>query len=117
MIEVVSVFPSTTFQLQTTRSWDFLCFNEKIQRNDSVESDIIIGVIDSGIWPDSESFKDNGFGPPPKKWKGACSARDETGHGTHTASSAAGNAVKDVSFYGIAQGIARGEVPSARVAA
>ncbi|PRQ55335.1 putative cucumisin [Rosa chinensis] len=73
-----------------------------------------------------DSFKDDGFGPAPKKWKGACaggrnltcnnkiigarfyqpiqSARDEEGHGTHTASTAAGNAVKDVSFYRLAQG-------------
>ncbi|KAK9912853.1 hypothetical protein M0R45_036689 [Rubus argutus] len=129
MKEVVSVFPSTTFRPQTTRSWDFIGLDEKIQRNASIESDTIIGVIDSGIWPESESFRDDGFGPPPKKWKGACaggknftcnkkiigarfygssseSARDEGGHGTHTASTAAGNAVKDVSFYGLAQAAA-----------
>ncbi|XP_034221169.1 subtilisin-like protease SBT4.3 [Prunus dulcis] len=137
MKEVVSVFPSRPLQLQTTRSWDFMGFNEKVKRNAGVEGDIIVGVIDSGIWPESDSFKDEGFGPPPKKWKGACeggknftcnnkvigaryylteSARDEWGHGTHTASTAAGNAVKDVSFYGLAQGTARGGVPAARIA-
>ncbi|KAL6195510.1 hypothetical protein ACLB2K_031129 [Fragaria x ananassa] len=122
MKEVAPVFPSRTLQLQTTRSWDFMGFSEKIGRNSTVESDIIVGVIDSGIWPESDSFKDK---PPPKKWKGACeggknftchnkligaryyssteSARDDTGHGTHTASTAAGNAIRDVSFYGLAQ--------------
>ncbi|KAM2725475.1 hypothetical protein EV1_028170 [Malus domestica] len=135
---VVSVFLSRSYQLQTTRSWDFIGFNEKIKRNSTVESDVIIGVIDSGIWSELENFKDKGFGPAPKKWKGACeggknftcndkiigarhynssSARDEAGHGTHTASIAVGNPVKDVSFYGLAQGTTRGGVPSARIAA
>ncbi|KAM5583482.1 subtilisin-like protease SBT4.3 [Rosa sericea] len=139
MKEVVSIFQSTKFKLQTTRSWDFMGFNESINRNATIESDVIIGVIDSGIWPESGSFQDKGFGPAPKKWKGACnggknftcnnkligaryyssvqSARDEVGHGSHTASTAAGNVVKDVSFYGLAQGTARGGVPSARIAA
>ncbi|KAL0385712.1 UNVERIFIED_CONTAM: Subtilisin-like protease SBT4.3 [Sesamum radiatum] len=141
--EVVSVFPGKTYHPQTTRSWDFMGLAENVHRNPTVESDIIIGVIDTGIWPESESFNDNGFSPPPKKWKGACkggknftcnnkligaryynshsptddSARDKMGHGTHTASTAAGNYVKDASFYGIAKGTARGGVPSARIAA
>ncbi|KAK6139278.1 hypothetical protein DH2020_026979 [Rehmannia glutinosa] len=141
--KVVSIFPSTTFYPQTTRSWDFLGLAENVHRNPTVESDTIIGVIDTGIWPESESFNDEGFGPPPKRWKGVCkggnnftcnnkligaryynsqsptvdSARDKDGHGSHTASIAAGNYVKDASFYGIAQGTARGGVPSARIAA
>ncbi|VVA29794.1 Hypothetical predicted protein [Prunus dulcis] len=112
--------------------------NEKVSRNSVVESDIIVGVIDTGIWPESESFKDDGFCPPPKSWKGVCdggknftcnnkiigarrytaeSARDELGHGTHTASTVAENAVKDVNFYGLANGTAGGGVPAVRIVA
>ncbi|KAK9123809.1 hypothetical protein Sjap_013411 [Stephania japonica] len=69
---VVSVFLCETFELHTTRSWDFMGFEEKVERNPKAESDIIIGLIDTGIWPESESFSDEGFGPPPKKWKGIC---------------------------------------------
>ncbi|EFH42527.1 hypothetical protein ARALYDRAFT_495964 [Arabidopsis lyrata subsp. lyrata] len=137
---VVSVFPNMNYKLQTTASWDFLGLKEgkNTKHNLAIESDIIIGVIDSGIWPESDSFSDKGFGPPPKKWKGVCSggknftcnnkligardytsegARDLQGHGTHTTSTAAGNAVENTSFYGIGNGTARGGVPASRIAA
>ncbi|MED6181896.1 hypothetical protein PIB30_023738 [Stylosanthes scabra] len=109
------------------------------KRQQNIESNLIVGVIDTGIWPESESFSDEGITVPvPKKWKGTCaggknftcnkkligarfyvddSARDSQGHGSHTASIAAGNNVDNVGFYGIAQGTARGAVPSARIAA
>ncbi|CAH2069487.1 unnamed protein product [Thlaspi arvense] len=140
MEEVVSVFPNKKLQLQTTASWDFLGLKEGegTKRNPTVESDTIIGVIDSGITPESESFSGKGFGPPPKKWKGVCSGgtnftcnnkligardytnegtRDRQGHGTHTASTAAGNAVVNTSFFGLGNGTARGGVPGSRIAA
>lgn len=29
-------------------------------------------LLSSGIWPESESFSDQGFGPVPEKFKGEC---------------------------------------------
>ncbi|CAI0419460.1 unnamed protein product [Linum tenue] len=144
---VVSVFPSRKKKLHTTRSWSYVGLPEtKAERRTKVESDIVIGVIDTGIWPESESFNDTGFGPPPSKWKGTCtsaanftcnnkiigarhyrkvrsypeddvqSPRDIDGHGTHTASTAAGNLVTHASMDGLGSGSARGGVPSARIA-
>ncbi|XP_054781833.1 cucumisin-like [Prosopis cineraria] len=139
---VVAIFPNGRKHLHTTRSWDFIGFPEQVKRANT-ESDIIIGVLDSGIWPDSPSFNDSGFGPPPSKWKGAChnitcnnkiigakyfrsdenfsgdnikSPIDSHGHGTHTASTAAGGSVSSASLYGLGLGTARGGVPSARIA-
>ncbi|XVF40179.1 hypothetical protein PTKIN_Ptkin01aG0090600 [Pterospermum kingtungense] len=72
MKEVVSVFPNRVLHPQTTRSWDFMGFNNTIGRNPTMESNVIISTLDYGIWPESPSFSDEGFGPAPKKWTGAC---------------------------------------------
>ncbi|TYK30789.1 cucumisin-like [Cucumis melo var. makuwa] len=142
---VVSVFPNEMNTPHTTRSWDFMGFSQNVPRVKQVESNVVVGVLDSGIWPESPSFNDQGFGPPPSKWKGTCSAinftcnrkiigarsyhigrplplgdvegpRDTNGHGTHTASTVAGGLVSQASLYGLGLGTARGGVPSARIA-
>ncbi|XP_024025761.1 cucumisin [Morus notabilis] len=140
---VISVFPNRINQLQTTNSWDFIGFPTNVPRS-RLESDIIIGVLDTGIWPESASFDDTGFGPVPSKWRGTCrvtpdfrgcnrkfigakfyytgpgqpvlTARDYEGHGSHTASTAAGNSVSGANLYSLGSGTARGAVPSARIA-
>ncbi|XP_047315397.1 cucumisin-like [Impatiens glandulifera] len=146
MKEVVSVFPNRKNYMLTTRSWDFIKFPQTIKREKTVESNIIVGIIDSGIWPESKSFSAAGFGSPPTKWKGSCrgltnftcnnkiigaryynknghfstkdvlSPRDTDGHGTHMASIIAGNIDNSASFFGLGSGTARGGVPSSRIA-
>ncbi|PIN14699.1 Cucumisin [Handroanthus impetiginosus] len=143
---VVSVFPNKVQKPLTTRSWDFIGLPIDVRRNHRIESDLIIGLFDTGIWTESPSFDDKGFGPPPPKWKGKCdkavnftgcnnkvigaqyfqiaktlprdatSPLDTEGHGTHTASTIAGVPVKGANLYGLATGTARGGVPSARIA-
>lgn len=125
---------------------------------------VIVGVLDTGIWPESASFagqelKRDRAGQPVAatglrgRWFGACvqgqqfnsqncndkligaryyvdgfgkrniskaeylSPRDGDGHGSHTASTAAGNRVPDVVVDGIAFGTASGMAPGADVAA
>ncbi|KAH9313983.1 hypothetical protein KI387_022610, partial [Taxus chinensis] len=75
---VVSVFKSRVLKLYTTHSWDFMGLGlddrtrMPIQETHHGEEDIVIGVIDSGIWPESQSFKDDTLPPPPSSWKGVC---------------------------------------------
>ncbi len=120
---------------------------------------VIVGIIDTGIWPEHPSFADDGsysglpISSPPcefgntghnsddapftcnNKLLGARqtlatyraiigvdpdefdSARDDDGHGTHTASTAAGNADIEASIFGIPRGTVSGIAPRARVIA
>ncbi|KAK9757250.1 hypothetical protein RND81_01G151700 [Saponaria officinalis] len=133
---VVSVFPSRTLKPHTTRSWDFLGLPEPTPEQQSAESNVIVGVFDSGIWPESPSFDDSGCSPPPQHWKGVCQggqnftcnkkiigvrtymkdAKDYTGHGSHSASIMAGKKSDNTNFYGIGNGVARGGVPFSKIA-
>ncbi|KAG8363357.1 hypothetical protein BUALT_Bualt19G0014000 [Buddleja alternifolia] len=69
---VVSIFPNRYHKLHTTKSWEFLGLTQNSKRNLEHESNIIVGLLDTGITPQSESFKDEGLGPPPAKWRGSC---------------------------------------------
>ncbi|XP_014510577.1 subtilisin-like protease SBT1.3 [Vigna radiata var. radiata] len=73
---VVAIFPDTKYELHTTRSPAFLGLQPEKAPNMWSEKlsgrDVIVGVLDTGIWPESESFKDVSMGPVPAHWKGAC---------------------------------------------
>ncbi|XP_052140339.1 subtilisin-like protease SBT5.6 [Oryza glaberrima] len=85
--EVVSAFPSNgRWSPHTTRSWEFVGLEEGVRGPDDTGrlppgdkaggEDVIVGVLDSGIWPESRSFGDEGLGPMPARWKGVCQGGD-----------------------------------------
>lgn len=128
---------------------------------------VLVGVLDTGIWPEHPSFADNGIDHPAGgPWAcqfgdgsipqlgapfacndklvgayaftetylsqqavgadefcrddgatGVCSPRDSDGHGTHTASTAAGSAVAHATIFGVDRGSISGIAPGASVIA
>lgn len=121
---------------------------------------VIVGVLDTGIWPEHPSFQDPGIAKPAGSWgcefgdgsvpalgpaftcndkligayamtdtylavigsepdefctASACSARDAEGHGTHTASTAAGSPVASATLLGVNRGAVSGIAPGAHV--
>lgn len=156
---VLSVLPDRAHQIHTTRTPHFLGLadNYGLWPNSDYADDVIIGVLDTGIWPEIRSFSDSGLSPVPNSWNGVCdtgpdfpasacnrkiigaraffkgyegalgrpmdesaeskSPRDTEGHGTHTASTAAGSVVQDASLFEFAKGEARGMAVKARIAA
>ncbi|XAR49881.1 Tripeptidyl-peptidase II [Bertholletia excelsa] len=156
---ILSVLPDRVRQIHTTRTPQFLGLTDTagLWPNSDYAEDVIVGVLDTGIWPERPSFSDEGLSPVPSDWKGKCeissdfpasscnlkiigarayykgyeaslgksmnesveskSPRDTEGHGTHTASTAAGSVVTNASFFEYARGEARGMAIKARIAA
>ncbi|XBI57794.1 hypothetical protein VPH35_039121 [Triticum aestivum] len=60
----LSATPDWTYTTLTTHTPEFLGLN--------FGAGVIVGVIDTGIFPDHPSFSDDGMPSPPAKWKGRC---------------------------------------------
>ncbi|KAK8487272.1 hypothetical protein V6N11_012778 [Hibiscus sabdariffa] len=69
----VSAVPNKMLSLHTTRSPLFLGLQGKkgLWGSSNILSDVIIGVVDSGIWPEHVSFRDHGLPPVPERWRGS----------------------------------------------
>uniref|UniRef100_M8C8K8 Subtilisin-like protease n=1 Tax=Aegilops tauschii TaxID=37682 RepID=M8C8K8_AEGTA len=137
--EFMRAFPDHLWRPSTTHTPEFLGLEKDagLWRDTNYGQGVIIGVLDTGIYSEHPSFDDSGIPPPPSKWKGSChgAARcnnkligakfhvlrandsgDDTGHGTHTSSTAAGNFISDVSVHGLGRGTAAGIAPGAHLA-
>ncbi|KAJ8651063.1 hypothetical protein MRB53_004086 [Persea americana] len=71
---IVSILPETRYELHTTRTPMFLGLDmvANMFPASTSESDLTVGVLDTGVWPESKSFDDTGLGPVPSSWKGQC---------------------------------------------
>ncbi|KAF5199971.1 Subtilisin-like protease SBT1.7 [Thalictrum thalictroides] len=72
---ILSVLPEVKYELHTTRTPEFLGLDTKTEGflpNSESVSDVIVGVLDTGVWPESKSYDDKGLGPIPSGWKGEC---------------------------------------------
>ncbi|KAF1888378.1 hypothetical protein Lal_00039306 [Lupinus albus] len=77
---VIGIYQDTLYQLHTTHTPEFLglqtrsglpkgLVNETLNKR---LHDIIIGLLDTGVWPESKSFDDTGMPDIPKRWRGEC---------------------------------------------
>ncbi|PIN00964.1 Tripeptidyl-peptidase II [Handroanthus impetiginosus] len=70
----VSSIKDMTVNVDTTHSYQFLGLNSNngAWPVSNYGDDVIIGVVDTGIWPESQSFNDDGMSDIPSRWKGEC---------------------------------------------
>lgn len=79
---VLGVFEDEIYTLHTTRTPEFLGLEtdfgtwagHSLQELNQASQDVIIGVLDTGVWPESKSFSDVTMSDAPARWRGECEA-------------------------------------------
>nr|XP_009790288.1 PREDICTED: subtilisin-like protease [Nicotiana sylvestris] len=63
-----------TVKIDTTHTSQFLGLNSNSGAwpKSDYGKDVIVGLVDTGIWPESKSYNDNGMTEVPSRWKGEC---------------------------------------------
>lgn len=76
---VLGVYVDRVRKIHTTRSPHFLGLTgpsahsaNGLLKGSDYGSNVVIGILDTGIWPERRSFHDRGLGPIPSHWKGEC---------------------------------------------
>ncbi|KAI3754150.1 hypothetical protein L1987_53928 [Smallanthus sonchifolius] len=79
---VLGVYEDTLYQLHTTRTPEFLGIQKDLsflsgQEDNVASNDVIIGVLDTGVWPELKSFDDSMMPAVPARWRGECEEDDD----------------------------------------
>ncbi|CAN6482123.1 unnamed protein product [Victoria cruziana] len=107
---VLAVHPEEVYRPDTTRTPYFLGLHGLggLLPRSRAGDNVIIGVLDTGIWPESKSFDDRGLGPVPSKWRGSCTA------GTNFTARHCNRKLIGAQFFSAGYEAARGRVDESR---
>ncbi len=120
---ILLVAPDEMQFIQTENTPDFLGITDPggLWPHGSRGEDVIVGVIDTGIWPEHPSFADNGtYGRPPAGWSGTGCDFGNTAFNTNDAAFTCNNKLLAATSYGLGfhggtgVGLDSGEYLSAR---